>query len=51
MVGENTHNSMQNFKILNQVSTNKIQIMSEMVSKGIIEVMNKKYKTGKNIYK
>ncbi len=51
VVGEDTNNSIENFKILKKVSIGKIQEMSNFVSNGIIEVVNKKENIGKNIYK
>ena len=50
VVGEDTKNSIENFKILNNVSADKVQKMCNIVSNGIIEVVNKKVNIGKNIY-
>lgn len=51
VVGENTFNTIDNFNNLKNVSLNQIYRMCNLVSNGIIEVMNKKEKYGKNIYK
>ena len=51
VVGENVNNSIENFKNLNNVSIEKIKEMSDIVSNGIIDVMNRKANFGKNIYK
>lgn len=51
VVGENTNNNIKNFKTLKEVSVEQIQSMSNIVSKGIVDVMNKKENNGKNIYK
>lgn len=51
VVGENTSNSAENFNNLKNVSLKQIHHMCNLVSNGIIEVMNKKEKYGKNIYK
>ncbi len=51
VVGENMNNNMQNFKTLKNVSFDNMESMCNIVSKGIIEVMNKKENNGKNIYK
>ena len=51
VVGENTFNSFENFNNLKNVSLNQIYEMCNLVSNGIIDVMNKKEKYGKNIYK
>ena len=51
VVGENTYNSLDNFNNLKNVSLAEIERMCNIVSNGIIEVMNKKVNNGKNIYK
>ncbi len=51
VVGEDVNNSIGNFRNLKQASNEKIQSMTNIVSSGIIEVMNKKENNGKNIYK
>lgn len=51
VVGKDEKNNIENFKNLKGVKVEQIQLMSYIVSKGIIDVMNKKVKNGKNIYK
>lgn len=51
VVGEDTSNSSKNFDNLKNVSLKQIHDMCNLVSNGIIEVMNKKEKYGKNIYR
>lgn len=51
VVGENTFNKFENFNNLKNVSIKQIHQMCNLVSNGIIEVMNKKENNGKNIYK
>lgn len=51
IVGENSYNPVKNFNNLKNVSLNRIYKMCNLVSNGIIEVMNKKANYGKNIYK
>ena len=51
VVGKDEKNNIENFKNLKGVKVEQIQLMSYIVSKGIIDVMNKKVKKGKNIYK
>ena len=51
VVGENMNNNIQNFENLKNVSYEQVKSMSDIVSKGIIDVMNKKENNGKNIYK
>lgn len=49
VVGKNANDSIENFKILNNISFKNILKMSYIVSNGIIEVVNKKENIGKNI--
>lgn len=49
VVGENKFNNITNFKNLQQASLQNIHNMSNIVSNGIIEVLNKKVNNGKNI--
>ena len=49
VVGENKFNNITNFKNLQQASLQNIHNMSNIVSNGIIEVLNKKANNGKNI--
>lgn len=49
VVGKNTNDSKENFKILSRVPSTEILKMSYIVSNGIIDVMNKKENIGKNI--
>ncbi len=51
VVGENADNAIDNFNNLKNVSIAEIERMCNIVSNGIIEVMNKKANNGKNIYK
>ena len=51
VVGEDMNNNIQNFKTLKNVSFEQVKSMSDIVSKGIIDVMNKKENNGKNICK
>ena len=51
IVGENKNNNIENFKTLNNVPIENVEIMSKIVSEGIVNVMNKKENYGKNIYK
>ena len=51
VVGENRDNCLQNFNILKNASYERIEKMSSLVSKGIVEVMYKKNNIGKNICK
>ncbi len=51
VVGENKFNKLDNFQNLKNVSVKQIYNMCSLVSNGIIDVMNKKEKYGKNIYK
>ena len=51
VVGEYSYNNYKNFYCLKNVSIQRIQQVSTIVANGIIEVMNKKENTGKNIYK
>lgn len=51
VVGEDVNNSINNFKNLKNASFDDIYKMSNLVSNGIIEVVNKKENNGKNIYK
>ncbi len=51
VVGENANNNIENFKTLKKVSIDQVKLMCNIVSKGIIDVMNKKENNGKNIYK
>lgn len=51
VVGEDTRDCIKNFKTLKEVPISKVEAMSNIVSEGIVEVMNKKENNGKNIYK
>lgn len=44
VVGENYNNPIKNYKSLNKVSKRSIESMSNIVSNGIIEIMNKRRK-------
>lgn len=44
VVGVNSNNSMENFENLKKVPIEQIQFMSNIVSNGIVDVMNKKRK-------
>lgn len=50
VVGENKNNIEKNFGILQNISLNSVLKLSNIVSKGIFDVMYKKTKLGKNIY-
>jgi putative sporulation protein YyaC len=51
VVGENANNIIKNFENLKNTSIKQIYKMCNIVSNGIIDVMNKKEIYGKNIYK
>ena len=51
VVAENVNDSVSNFQNLKNASFKEIHKMCNLVSNGIIEVMNKKENIGKNIYK
>lgn len=51
VVGEDVDSAIGNFNNLRNVSTSQILSVSNIVSNGIIDVMNKKENYGKNIYK
>ena len=51
VVGENENDNLKNFNNLKNVSIKQIHKMCNIVSNGIIDVMNKKENYGKNIYK
>lgn len=51
VVGENVNSAIGNFQNLRNVSERQIFNVANIVSNGIIEVLNKKENIGKNIYK
>lgn len=50
VVGKNTNSDIDNFTILQNISLSEVIKLSNLVANGIMEVMNKKIKSGKNIY-
>ena len=50
VVGKNMKSNKENFTILQNISLNEVIRLSNLVANGIIEVMNKKNKCGKNVY-
>ena len=51
IVGVNTNDSLINFNNLENASIENLELMSKIVSNGIIDVMYKRKNNGKNIYK
>jgi len=49
VVGENLKNKEENFRILQNIHLNSVMELASIVANGIIEVVNKKQKNGKNI--
>lgn len=50
VVGANQKDETDNFILLQNISLNKVMKMANLVATGIIDVMNKKNQSGKNIY-
>ena len=50
VVGKNMKCKQENFRILQNIPLSKVMKLSNLVANGIIEVMNKKIQSGKNIY-